>query len=224
MARCREDQIYVIGVEERRIGGDARHLIFRTTCGDFDAIARLGRGIRQAVVMLGGGRGSVAGPSSIYPELADELYSRGIGSMRITYRQPGVCAKCAIDTLIALQYLDDEGVPDVVLAGWSFGGAVALATGSIARTVRGVAAISTLDVADCCVRRLRARPVLLLHGEADSASPVEVSRRIYDESFEPRKLIVYPAAGHRLREVRRRALEDLLAWSTDILQLHRAAA
>ncbi len=224
MAGHHEDRLYVIGVDEEPLDADTARLTFRTTCGNFSAIARIPDGASNAVVMLGGSKGGFDGPSSLYSGLADSLAQSGVASLRLDYRMPGVCAKCAIDTLIALQYLDDEGIADVVLVGWSFGGAVAVATGSIARTVRGVAAISTVDVASCCIRRMESRPLLLLHGEADKVSPVEVSRKLYDESTGLRKMIVYPGAGHRMSEVGPRLLDDLRIWILDILACHRAAA
>ena len=40
------------------------------------------------------------------------------------------------------------------------------------------------EIADC-LRRLRSRPLLLLHGDSDRVSPVEVSKRVYFRSGEP---------------------------------------
>ena len=117
-----------------------------------------------------------------------------------------------MDTLVAIQYLDDEGIKDIALVGWSFGGAVALSVGSCAKNVSAIAAISTQAVSSGCIRRLGSRSVLLLHGGADSVCSVKIPRAIYDGVTGPRGMIVYAEAGHGLHEVRRELRCDLRDW------------
>lgn len=224
MSVCRQDQLYLIGIGQTTVGPNLQRLTFHTTRGDFNALAHLKKGVRQGAIELGDRGTGLDGPGSIYPQLANELLDQGIGSLRLACRSPGDCAQSAIDVLLALQYLDDEGIRDVVLVGWSFGGAVALSAGSLGKTVRGIAAISTTDVADCCLRRLHSRPLLLLHGDCDRVSPVEVSRRVYFRSGEPRRLIVYPGAGHSFDEVRDQLRNDLKNWVLSVLHSRRIAA
>jgi pimeloyl-ACP methyl ester carboxylesterase len=224
MQHCRDEQIYVIGIDEEQQGRHLLRLTFHTTRGDFSALARRRHGMRSGVVLLSGERGGYAGPSAIYPELAEELLSDGVASLIVDFRDPGDRVQCTIDALLAVQYLDDEGISDVGVVGWSFGGATAIAVGALARSVRGVAAISTFDLAGCCVRRLRNKPLLLIHGDADSVSPLDVSRRIYLRSGEPRSLYVYPGVGHDMAEGRDRLRGDLHSWLVHVLQPARAAA
>ncbi len=224
MSVSRQDHLYFIGIDQAPVGPNLRRLTFRTTRGDFNAVAHLRKGMHQAVVELGDLSTGLNGPGSIYPQLANELLDQGVGSLRLAYRSPGDYAQSAIDVLLALQYLDDEGIRDVVLVGWSFGGAVALSAGSVGRTVRGIAAISTADVADSCLRRLRSRPLLLLHGDSDRVSPVEVSKSVYFKSGEPHRLIIYPGAGHGFDEVRDQLRSDLKNWVLGVLGSTRIAA
>jgi len=224
MADYRDTKTYVIGIKEKCVSADVVCLSFCTTQGSFDAYAMLGRGMRHGVIMLGGEAGGVLGPGSIYTELADTLYKRGIASLRIDYREPGRCAPCAIDALLAVQYLDDEAVRDIALVGWSFGGAVAIGVAALANSVRGVAAISTVDVADCCIKQLSDKPLLLLHGESDRISPVDVARRVHSEASGPCRLIIYPGTGHELKEARKDVLSDLNDWVCDTLRCNQVAA
>ena len=39
-------------------------------------------------------------------------------------------------------------------------------------------------------------PVLILHGERDSVVPVEMGRRLYDAAKEPKRIELFPRAGH----------------------------
>lgn len=224
MSTCYDDRIYVIGISEKRVEPHATHLSFHTTRGDFQAIMHMPHGARQGVIMLNGEEGGLDGPSWLYPGFAEDLFGHGVASLRMDNRVPGDCVQCAIDALLALQYLDDEAVHDVVLVGWSFGGAVALSAGSVARTVRGIAAISSVDVANCCVKRLQSKPVLLLHGEEDQVSPVEVPRRIYSEAIGSKRLILYPGAGHNMAEARPQLHKDLMKWVLHTLKTNRKAA
>jgi pimeloyl-ACP methyl ester carboxylesterase len=224
MATCRDVEFYVIGIHEKRIGPDLIRLTFRTTRGDFDGIARIRPGMRRGVIMLGSTRGGFSGPCAVFPELANSLFDNGIASLRIDYRLPGDCAQCAIDALLGTQYLDDEGVRDVVLVGWSFGGAVAIAAGSIARSVRAVAAMSPVEVPGCCARYLQSKPVLILHGENDSFFSHDASRRICSNSGQRSRIVLYPGAGHSLSEARSQALETTRRWILDNLRPSKAAA
>ncbi|HXA28825.1 MAG TPA: alpha/beta fold hydrolase [Candidatus Angelobacter sp.] len=46
------------------------------------------------------------------------------------------------------------------------------------------------------VGRIAPRPLLLIHGDADTAVPVRHARRLFDAAGEPRRLWVVPGAGH----------------------------
>lgn len=211
MLSQRSEQLYVIGIQERPGSSEYSTITFITTRGELNARVHLQRGMRQAVVFLGGDMTESAFDVG-FDELSGDLGQRGIASVSIAYRSPGDCAQCAIDALLACQYLDDEGVRDVALVGWSFGASVAAAAGSVARNVRGVAAISAREATEACSRRLRAKPLLLMHGEKDKICSVDTVGRICARADTPRRLIVYPEAGHDLAEVRQQVRSDLIDW------------
>lgn len=208
-----DDRLYVIGVQERSASTDSSQITFLTTRGELRARVRMHRGMKQAVIMLGGDIGE-SGFEPAFDLLDGKLAAKGIGAVWLDYRSPGDVAQCAIDTLLACQYLDDEGIRDVMLVGWSFGASVAAAAGSVARNVRGIAAISAREATETCARRLRAKPLLLLHGEKDKVTPVEYVNRICARSNSPSRLVVYAGAGHDLKEVRQKLNDDLVDWLT----------
>jgi hypothetical protein len=217
--RC-DDGIYVIGIEERHLEENLKSLMFHTTRGDFEALLHARAGSRKGVIMLGGYGGGFDGPGSVFADLSHKLFDSGITSLRLDYRHPGDCVQCGIDTLLALQYLDDDAIHDVILIGWSFGGAVAITAGSLARGIQGVAAVSTIEVADCCAKRLHSKPLLLIHGESDLTSPVAWPKKVCSLAEGPRDLIVYSGVGHDMQAVGSRLVKDLSDWILHILS-HR---
>ncbi|MCE5315325.1 MAG: hypothetical protein ABFD49_10105 [Armatimonadota bacterium] len=212
MSTCQDSSIYVIGIEETPVADNLTGLGFRTTRGDFNALFHARAGLHKGVIMLGGYEGGFDGPGVVFPDLSQRLFGAGIATMRVDYRFPGDSVQCAIDALLALQYLDDDAIHDVILLGWSFGGSVAIAAASMAKTVRGVAAISTIEIADCCARRLRAKPLLLIHGDADMTAPVVWPRRVYCLTEGPRDFILYSGVGHEMHDVSERLVKDLADW------------
>lgn len=202
----------MIGIEEQRLDPDVTSLRFNTTRGAFQALFQAQPGIHKGVIMLGGYSGGFDGPANAFADLSRKLIDSGIASLRIDYRRAGDCVECGIDTLLALQYLDDDAIRDVILVGWSFGGAIAMGVGSLAKSIRGVAAVSTIEISDCCTRRLRSKPLLLIHGEADMTSPVAWPRRVYSLAEGPRDLILYSDVGHDMQNVQDRLISDLHNW------------
>jgi len=164
------DQLYLIGVREQAAADDCTQVTFSTTRGDVTAYARHTRGSRKAVILLGTDSPDAVADSEL-GDICRQLAQHGIGSVRLDYRFPGDRAQCAIDALLVCQYLDDEGVNEVLLVGWSFGAAVALAAGSVGRTVRGVAAIHPPDVPECCIQWMGGKPLLLMNGKGGSICP-----------------------------------------------------
>ena len=103
MSVSRQDHLYFIGIDQAAVGPNLKRLTFRTTRGDFNALAHFRQGIRRAAIELGDRGTGLSGPGSIYPQLANELLDQGIGSVRLAYRSPGDYAQSAIDVLLALQ-------------------------------------------------------------------------------------------------------------------------
>ena len=62
------------------------------------------------------------------------------------------------------------------------------------------------------VAELAPRPLLLLHGTADTILPHECSERIYDRAQEPKTLKLFPGVGHRFTEAADELLETARDW------------
>lgn len=164
------DQLYLIGVREQGVTDGCTRVTFFTTRRDLTAYTHLIPASRQAVILLDPDTNDLAAHSE-FDQLAREIGQHNIGSIRLDYRFPGDRAQCAIDALLACQYLDDEGINDVLLVGWAFGAAVALAAGSVGRIIRGVAAIHPSDLPECCTHWIGRKPLLVMdddrHSRAD---------------------------------------------------------
>lgn len=185
----RNDQLYLIGVREQAMSDGCSQVTFSTTRSDLLAYTRICRGMRQAVILLGGNEDQ-GGFESEFASVARELGDLGLGSVRMDYRFPGDYAQCAIDALLVCQYLDDEGIADVVLVGSSFGAEVALAAGSVARIVRGVAAISPWDLSDVFYRKMGGKQLFVMREDPDEVCLIagrdssDARRRIYNDLME----------------------------------------
>lgn len=53
---------------------------------------------------------------------------------------------------------------------------------------------------------------LFIHGRADRSVPYRQSEKVYQVASEPKKLILYEGAGHRLEEVIDQVMSETLAW------------
>lgn len=98
------------------------------------------------------------------------------------------------------------------LVGHSFGGAVAINAGTLAPMVTTVIAVSSQLFGAHVVAELAPRPLLLLHGTADTILPHECSERIYDLAQEPKTLKLFPGVGHRFAEASDELLETARDW------------
>jgi fermentation-respiration switch protein FrsA (DUF1100 family) len=123
------------------------------------------------------------------------------------------------DALAAYDHLIARGVPAerIVAYGESLGSGQAVplaAQRRVAAVVLEAPLTSTVDVGRRVYfwlplrwlvvdrydneRNIRAvtAPVLILHGERDSIVPVEMGRRLYDAAKEPKRIELFPRAGH----------------------------
>jgi fermentation-respiration switch protein FrsA (DUF1100 family) len=98
------------------------------------------------------------------------------------------------------------------IVGHSFGGAVAINAGTLSSTVTTVVAVSSQLAGAHVVAELAPRPLLLLHGTADTILPHECSERIYERAREPRTLKLFPGVGHRFTEAADELLETVRGW------------
>jgi dipeptidyl aminopeptidase/acylaminoacyl peptidase len=61
------------------------------------------------------------------------------------------------------------------------------------------------------INRISPHPLLLIHGDKDDLVPVEHAHQLYERAGEPKKLVIIPGAGHRLRH-EEKAITAALDW------------
>ncbi len=178
--------------------GPAFRLLIGTNRGDIQALLHPVEGGTAAVVCAGGAMGGMDGPAdNLYARLPALLAEDAITVLRIDYRQPNDFEECVLDVLAGCSFLKGIGAADVALVGHSFGGAVVIKAGEIAPIVRGVAALSPQLYGTREVEML-GKPLLLVHGMADTILSHEASEDIYRRAEEPKSIVLYANAGHSL--------------------------
>ncbi len=195
-------------------GEPGRGMLLRTTRGDVPAIVHhdQSRSTSKGIVWVWGARGGFTGPAdAIYRDLAEELQGE-ITSIRVDYRQPNVVDECVMDTLVGVSFLTGTGHSEIVLVGHSFGGAVVISAAPFSPEIKAVVALSSQTYGAQGVGRIAPRPILLVHGEADTRLPPHCSEMIYSWADEPKELVIYPGAGHGLSECKDELRDLLREW------------
>jgi pimeloyl-ACP methyl ester carboxylesterase len=128
----------------------------------------------------------------------------------LDYRQPNVFSECVLDLLAGIAFFKETGYDPVVLVGHSFGGAVVIAAGAASSHVRGVVSLSPQTYGANMASLLSPRPLLVVHGRSDTRLPFSCAVQIYGWAREPKQLVLYDGAEHRLEECRDE-LEGLLS-------------
>ena len=191
--------------------GAGQGLVLQTNQGDLRAILHKAENSHKAVVWVCGARGGFGGPGpGTYLRLAEAFLDQGVTSLRLDYRDPNILKECVLDLVTGVEYLKSTGHDPVVVVGHSFGGAVVIAAGVASDHVKGVVSLSPQTFGTKMVRQLSPIPLLLVHGKADTRLPYSCAVQIYRMAKEPRELVLYEGAEHRLEECREE-LETLLA-------------
>ena len=211
----------IIGVEEGVEGGGeiagARRLELRTTRGNIPIIVHAAETPGRAVLCVSGAIGGYDGPGLLYARLGRELPRLGITLVRLNYRMPNEFGECVLDTMAGLTFLKALRYERAALIGHSFGGAVAINAGTLAPLVTTVIAVSSQLFGAHVVAELAPRPLLLLHGTADTILPHESSERLYQSAQEPKTLKLFPGVGHRFTEAADELLETVRDWLVERL-------
>jgi alpha-beta hydrolase superfamily lysophospholipase len=196
-----------------------------TDRGNTPAILHAFPEAQHGVLWVCGARGGFGGPGQgTYARLAEGLRHKQIASLRMSYRYPNVLHECLLDVLAGVTYLQHRGAAPVVLVGHSFGGAVVIAAGVVHPHVAGVVALAPQTYGAQMAGQLAPRPLLVVHGKADTRLPYACGVHIYDWAQEPKQLILYEGAEHRLDECAA-ALEQLLTqWIPTTLHAAGASA
>ena len=128
----------------------------------------------------------MTGPSAMYISMGDKLASpsngHGIPVLRLDFRYPARNRYCVADTIAAMDYLEQRfAISRFVLVGWSFGGApVFSAAAKEPKRVIGCATVASQTAETDGIRKLAPRPLLLLHGAADTTLSPTCSRSLFD--------------------------------------------
>lgn len=182
------------------------------------------KGSEKAAIWVGGIGGDWDTPArGLYPLLCEVLRKEGISSLRVRYRNSTNLEESVLDVLASLTYLQDQGIKECALIGHSFGGAVVIQAASQFPDVHTVVTIATQSYGADPVTELATRcSILLLHGTADRVLSPHCSQYTYQLALEPKRLILYPDAGHGLDEVADEVYLVVRDWI--IQQLNRSAA
>ena len=191
-------------------GDTGRGLTFRTSRGELTAIMHAATDSQQGVIWVCGARGGFGGPASgLYARLAESFAGEGISSLRLNYRQPNDFPECMLDLLAGTIFLHSTGCQSIVMVGHSMGGAVVIAAGAASKQVSGVVALSPQTYGAHMAGLLSPKPLLVVHGKADTRLPYSCGEQIHTWAKEPKELVLYEGAEHRLDECGAE-LEDLL--------------
>lgn len=208
-----ELQLSILGVALSPQGEGEYRLMLRTSRGDVAGEFSVCEGGTGAAVLLSGAGGGFDGPADrLYQALAAALRERRVSTLRLDYRQPGEFDECLLDAMGALSFLKGIGAERVVVAGHSFGGAVAIRAGTLAPIVSGVVAMSSQLHGAREVADLAPRPLLLVHGMDDQVLEATASETIYAWAEEPKRIVLYAGTGHSLIQCREELLELLSGW------------
>ena len=193
-------------------------ILFRTSRGEIKGILHRSPKAKQGVVWVCGARGGFGGPGlGTYQRLAEEFTFQDITSLRLDYRQANSLDECVMDLLVGVAGLKGLGCRPVVVVGHSFGGAVVIAAGAASEQISGVVSISPQTYGAAEAGQISPRPILLVHGKADTRLPYSCAMQIHEMAQEPKKLVLFEGAEHRLEECRDE-LEDLLReWIPETL-------
>ncbi len=197
MAGDDEISLRILGVSPGDEIAGARRLEIRTTRGDIPLVLHGAEAPGRVALCICGAIGGFDGPAMLYARMGLELPRMGIGVARLNYRMPNEFGECVVDTMAGLTFLKGVGYARAALVGHSFGGAVAINAGTLAPAVATVVAISSQLAGAHVVGDLAPRPLLLLHGTADTILSHECSQVLYERAHEPRTLKLFDGADHR---------------------------
>ena len=202
----------ITGVEPGDEIAGARKIAIATTRGRIPVVLHAAPETGRAVLCVSGALRGFDGPALLYPRLGLTMPKRGITVARLDYRAPNEFGECLVDAMAALTFLGGVGHRQVALIGHSFGGAVAINAGTLGSMVTTVIALSSQLAGAHVAGELGGRPLLLIHGTADTILPHESSQAIFDRAGEPKTLKLLPGVGHGLAEAADEVLQLVSDW------------
>ena len=209
------DLIKVLRISDipRPDGDTGEGIKFLTNRGELKGIIHRAENSTQAVVWVCGARGGFGGPGpGTYARLSEQMTGQGITSLRLDYRFPNDLMECVLDLLVGVGYLKENGFGPVVVVGHSFGGAVVIAAGATSDHIKGVVSLSPQTYGAGMAGQLAPRKLLVAHGKADTRLPFSCALQIYEWAKEPKEVVLFEGAEHRLEECRDELETLLSAW------------
>ena len=190
----------------------ARKITIVTTRGPIPVVLHAAPEKGRAALCVSGAIGGYDGPAMLYPRLGLAMPRDQISVARLDYRAPNEFGECLVDAMAALTFLGGIGHERVALIGHSFGGAVAINAGTLSPLVTTVIALSSQLAGAHVVGELAPKPLLLIHGDADTILPHESSQALYDRAGEPKTIKILPGVGHRLSEAADQVFDLVRGW------------
>ncbi len=192
-------------------------IVLNTTRGEINGILHPVEGGTGTVICVGGAMGGLDGPADkLYARLPGLLQPAAITVLRLNYREPNKLEECVLDVLAGVSFMKGIGATAFVFAGHSFGGAVVIKAGELSPAAVGIVSMSPQLFGTRQVEQL-GKPLLLVHGMADTILSHEASEDIYKRALEPKKMVLYPDAGHGLRGIEEQLDALLVEWIGAIL-------
>jgi alpha-beta hydrolase superfamily lysophospholipase len=202
----------ITGVEPGDEIAGARKITIATTRGAIPLVLHSAAEKGRAVLCVSGAMGGFDGPSMLYPRLGLEMPKRGLTIARLDYRAPNEFGECLVDAMAALTFLGGIGNERIALIGHSFGGAVAINAGTLSPIVTTVIALSSQLAGAHVAGELAPKPLLLIHGGADTILSHESSQALYDRAGEPKTIRILPGGGHGLAEASDEVFAMVSEW------------
>jgi pimeloyl-ACP methyl ester carboxylesterase len=190
----------------------ARKVTIVTTRGPIPVVLHAAPEKGRAALCVSGAIGGFDGPAMLYPRLGLTMPREQITVARLNYRTPNEFGECLVDAMAALTFLGGIGHERVALIGHSFGGAVAINAGTISPLVKTVIALSSQLAGAHVAGELAPKPLLLIHGDADTILSHESSQELYERAGEPKTLKILPGVGHRLSEAADEVFDLVRDW------------
>jgi uncharacterized protein len=190
----------------------ARKVTIVTTRGPIPVVLHAAPEKGRAALCVSGAIGGFDGPAMLYPRLGLAMPREQITIARLNYRAPNEFGECLVDAMAALTFLGGIGHERVALIGHSFGGAVAINAGTLSPLVTTVIALSSQLAGAHVAGELAPKPLLLIHGDADTILSHESSQALYDRAGEPKTLKILPGVGHRLSEAADQVFDLVRDW------------